>query len=237
MRQLIRKKSFHYSRIKAANPALDHRALNPAARNENFLVTLRQDRGTFKSGAKPQIISRAGFTMVEIVVMLAILTAISGLVLANFTGFNEGTALNRSARELALGIRKAQNMSLAVTRVGGQIPAGVGVYLSATGADSGKYFLFSDTGNLSFGPNPEEKIAGSEVRFERNVKIGQIKDQNNSSYTVANIIFTPPEATIGFSDSTGTPIPGEKLEIQLSVSGREQTKTLVIRTSGQVSIK
>jgi len=184
----------------------------------------------------------AGYTMVEMVVILAIITGISGIVLFSFTGLNEGASLNRSIRELALAIRRAQNMSLAVTQleVGSpptsQIPPAVGVRLSTQ--DPERYFLFADLApvdNRYTGVG--EKIGNTETLFERRVKINRIRGDGGSPHTTVHILFTAPEANITFSDDAGAVIPGEKIEIELISPSGDLVRTITVRLSGQISVK
>lgn len=180
--------------------------------------------------------------MVEMVVMLAIITAISSVVLFSFTGLNEGAALNRSVRELALAIRQAQNMSLAVTQleVGSpptkQIPPAVGLHLSL--AEPDRYFLFADlppADNKYSGP--AERIPGSSAVFERRVKISKIAAEGGSAKSLVHIIFSAPEANLALTDDLGASTLGEKVDIELVTPSGDLKRTLSVRISGQISIK
>ena len=185
-------------------------------------------------------LSLMGFTMIEVVVMLAIITLLSAVVLFNFTGFNEGAFLNRYVRELSLAIRKAQNMSLAVTQIiiGNppvpQTPPAIGLQLIKS---QSSYFLFADLNprDNKYTDNGE-KIGGDE-KFERNIKINNITDENGVSYDSINIIFTSPEANIIFSDVNGVDISNtiSVINIQLQTSSGQLTKTISVRSSGQIS--
>lgn len=183
-----------------------------------------------------------GYTMVEMVVLLAIVTAVSSVVLFSFTGLSEGTALTRSARELALAIRQAQNMSLAVTQltVGSpptaQIPPAVGIRLSIS--EPNTYFLFAD---LPVGDNRysglSEIVPGTQITFERRVKINRIIDESGNAKSLAHIIFAAPEATMLITDANGSSSLGEKIDIELTGPSGTLKRTIMVRISGQVSIK
>lgn len=188
-----------------------------------------------------------GFTIVEIVVMLAIITAVSAITLVSFSGLHEGAALNRGARELGLAIRRAQNMSFAITRIDTQtgpvIPPAVGVRLSA---GSPNYFLFADivedyrySTELGAGL-VDAKVTGTDVAFEGGVKVGSLTayDDLGSPHTasLAHVLFIAPEAVVMFTDADGNSL-GEVLEIRLVSGSGQLQKTIVVRTSGQVSIK
>lgn len=184
--------------------------------------------------------------MVEVVVIMMIMVTISGMVLASFTGLHEGTALNRGARELALAIRKVQNTSLAVTQVatraGPKIPPAVGIRLTQ-GAPI--YVLFADmtrdnkydTSVLT--DDPDAKIGDDQI-FEGGVKVSALTyfDVLNTPRTtaVAHIVFAAPEAAVFIADQDGAAL-GDTLQIELTAPAGRLTKTVVVRTSGQVSIR
>ncbi len=184
--------------------------------------------------------------MVEVVVMMMIIVTISGMVLASFTGLHEGAALNRGARELALAIRKMQNTSLAVTQVetgrGPKIPSAVGIRLTR-GVST--FILFADltrdnkydTSVLS--DDPDAKI-GEDQMFEGGVIVKSLTYfdalDNPQTVEVAHIIFAAPEATVFIADQDGNTL-GDTLKIELVAGSGLLTKTVTVRTSGQVSIQ
>src|SRR3989344_5941766 len=177
-----------------------------------------------------------GFTMVEIVVMLSIITAISGIVLASFTGLNESSSTNRSSRELALAIRRAQNMSLAVTQIEAgspptsQIPPGIGVRLDST--DPTKYFLFADLAPANFKYNgTEEKITTTETIFERRVKINRMVGEAGQEYSTIHVVSPAPEATLFITNESGVAISGDKIDVELISPSGQLKKTVTIRVS------
>mgnify|MGYP001576208317 FL=1 len=178
--------------------------------------------------------------------MMMIIMVISGMVLVSFTGLHEGAALNRGARELALAIRRVQNTSLAVTQVdtraGPKTPPAVGIRL-AQGASI--YILFADlTRDNEYDPmvlsdDPDVKVGDDQI-FEGGVKIKSLiyLDALGSpqAVEVANIIFAAPEATVFIGDQDGVTL-GDTLKIELAAASGRLTKTVTVRTSGQVSIK
>lgn len=183
-----------------------------------------------------------GFTMIEVVVMLAIVAAISGAVLFSFGGLNEGGALNRSARELALSIRQAQNTSLTVKKINvgnpptTQIPQAVGLQLTR---QQNIYFLYADLDNptnYKYNSPPDGKIDNQDQSFLRNIQIDSLTDSGGSSYQTVNVVFVAPEASLYLTDSSGNSI-GNVLNIVLKAPTTGQTRTLIIRTSGQITVR
>ncbi|MEK7541898.1 MAG: hypothetical protein AAB533_03560, partial [Patescibacteria group bacterium] len=188
----------------------------------------------------------AGFTMVEVVVMMFIVTIISAVVLVSFTGLHEGAALNRSARELALALRMAQNMSFAVTQIetlaGPRIPPAVGIRF-VEGAET--YFSFGDF-------NRDNRYGEERAEDERDVRIaadlvleGGVSIKSVAHYDafgtrrtvpLMHIVFAAPEAAVAITGGNGENL-GDRGEIELVTRSGTLTKTVSVRTSGQVSIK
>lgn len=93
---------------------------------------------SFKPNQKA--ISQAGLTIVEMMVVLAIFTIVSTIILGNLPAFKNRLALDLLAEEVALVVRQAQVYGTA-TRVFGQQFPSYGVYLPIEG-DS--FVLFAD---------------------------------------------------------------------------------------------
>lgn len=189
---------------------------------------------------------RGGFTMVEVVVMMTIITIISAVVLVGFTGLHEGAALNRSARELALALRRAQNMSLAVTQIdtlaGPRIPPAVGMRF-AEGAET--YFSFADFnrdnqyGDERADDERDARIAGDAV-FEGGIRIRSLAYYDAFGQTrrvpIMHIVFAAPEAAMTITDEDGVSL-GDRAEVELVSRSGQLKKIIGARTSGQISIK
>ena len=182
--------------------------------------------------------------MVEVVVMLSIITIISAMVLFSFVGLSEGGALNRSARELALALRKTQDMALVVNQVEvgippvSQIPPAVGIKLSRGTSD---YKIFADLNPRDNKYTSANEDIGAPQALERNTRINAIYyyDAFGSRLPIAtaHIIFAAPEAAMSITDENGNPELGEKLEIELITPTGGATKTIMVRTNGQINIK
>lgn len=180
--------------------------------------------------------------MIEIVVILAIITALSVVVLFSFTGLNEGAAINRSARELALALRKSQNMSLSVTQITigtpplPRIPPAVGVLFVK---NQSSYFLFADLEPRDNKYTDISEKIGSDEIMDRNIKISSITDDKGTEYDSIHIIFVAPEAVVLLSDSNGTDLTKTitTINIKLITPSGQLNKTVSVRTSGQINIK
>jgi type II secretory pathway pseudopilin PulG len=192
-----------------------------------------------------------GFSITEMLVIIALITVISGVVLINFRGLNEGVALNRAAREMALNFRRAQNMALAVTYVnfGGSrlVPGATGLRFQTCPPATAclKYWLFGDLGNprndlYNSVPPPDEKI-GNDITLEHRIKISDITVYNGTVAVaipagIVHVLFLAPEAVVRITRNNGT-ILGDRIDITLQTLNGQTRKVVVRGTSGQISVR
>lgn len=89
----------------------------------------------------PSLVS--GFTLVELLIVLTIITVISGVVLLNQSSFNKTLVLTNTAYDVALTLRSAQVYGLGSRVTGTVTNAGYGVNFQKVNPNS--FILFSDT--------------------------------------------------------------------------------------------
>lgn len=182
--------------------------------------------------------AREGVSIAEMTVALAILTIISMMVLANFSGIGSAAALERSAREMANNIRGAQINAISVRKIikFDQVPPAMGVHFNPA-LDPRAYGTFADlTASYDWKLQPAEVI---ETFFtDRKARINRLL-VNGTPVPVSartNIIFVSPEATMYIVDDATGGIVGDLLEIELmGISGR--IKSVIVRTTGQISVR
>lgn len=187
--------------------------------------------------SKKQKDLRAGMSVMEGLIVIAIVVSMSAQVLVSFTGLNDNAALQQAARDLALNLRTAQNMSVAVSVPFGfnQVPPITGIHITN---GSGSYALFADKSappDFIYNP-PTETI--QTFTFERNIIIDRVIIDDTiilSPAQQANITFVAPEATLYIVKGDGSFL-GDKMVIEL-LARSGQRKSLIIRTSGQISIR
>ena len=180
---------------------------------------------------------RDGMSVMEGLIVMAIVVSMSAQVLVSFTGLNDNASLQQAARDLALNLRTAQNMSIAVSLPFGfvQTPPITGIHITN---QSGSYALFGDKSippNFIYNP-PTETI--QTFKFERNIIINRviIDSVEAPSTQQENIAFVSPEATLYIvNDATGSSL-GDKMVIEL-LARSGQIKKVIVRTTGQISIQ
>lgn len=87
--------------------------------------------------------SSQGFTLVELLVVFAIIVTISGVVLTSQSSFNRTLVLANTAYDIALTLRSAETFGLGGRATGGTADAGYGVHFERGAA--GSFILFADT--------------------------------------------------------------------------------------------
>lgn len=86
-----------------------------------------------------------GFTLVEMLVVLAIIVIVTGVVINGQSSYNRSLILTDTAYTVAYSVRQAQSLGLASRSISSVSNAGYGVRFSGTTG----YVIFGDTGGTS----------------------------------------------------------------------------------------
>lgn len=186
------------------------------------------ERRVFRAGA--------GFTMVEVVIMFAIVAIVASIVLVSFPSISGNINVQRTAQRFALSLRQAQSQALAVRVVEGQsgpvVPTAVGVYLTTTLPTT--YIFFADM-NLNRRYDSGSDIIIESVVMERGVRLIELLDESSGSQSVVNIVFTTPTAEATIYNASGSIGQSARARFQ-AVSGG-LVRSVVARTSGQIAVE
>ncbi len=181
---------------------------------------------------------RQGFTIIELVVTISILVVVTTLIFANQPKFRENISLKKTAQEIALAIRQAQAYGLGVRefQLGSNKYPGYGVHFNIASLDS--FILFADL--------DEDNVYDETLE---NVESFKIQTGEKLSSLCANIKTSPP-GTCGFNTmdivfSRPNPLVSLRsgvssfsdVEIKMLSSRGQQIKTIVILSSGQISVE
>ncbi|MBU6415027.1 prepilin-type N-terminal cleavage/methylation domain-containing protein [Patescibacteria group bacterium] len=186
-----------------------------------------------------------GFTVIEMVIVLGIITAIAGVVLVSFPALNENIYLQKNAQDVSLLIRKAQGRAFAqgVAQSGtcaGRVPSGYGVQLKL---NSASYVLFADC------DGDKKLTSGEEIQtqfFDDSLVVSQFTDLNGTPYSgypkidvVFSFAFANPinAMNIALVDGSNIPSAVNGLKIILQTPRTNLTKTILIVNTGQISIQ
>jgi prepilin-type N-terminal cleavage/methylation domain-containing protein len=178
-----------------------------------------------------------GFTLIELMVTMSIVTVIMSVVLFSYSKFIDRLALNSATQEMAIAIRQAQSYGLNVKEAaagGGQFASAYGIFVDPQN-DPTHYTIFVDTfanktydaGAGACGTSTTECV--EKVTIRDGVQITKICDAygscfNNSSGKSVSITFLRPNpnADINLTDAAGN-----------IVSGGSESSVAIILTSPQ----
>lgn len=170
-----------------------------------------------------------GFTLIESLVVLAIIIILTGIVVFNINSEYQNSALFRSAQNLSLNLRQAQNYALSSKTFGSwDIPCGWGVHFN--GVDSTNYIIFAD---LALNQNCSDRdflraIDGSEdfetINFESGIKVSIL------SGGLSDVVFTPPDPIVTFT-------PAQISASITLINKNSTTRVITVNKAGSISLQ
>ncbi len=190
----------------------------------------------------PRRKGKKGFSVVEALVSIGIVTLIMSSVLFNYSSFNDNLALSSAGQELAVIVRQAQTYGLTVKEVssgGGNFNSAYGVYFDKD--DVGNYYLFVDLDGDKKYDSPQELVEKFTLR--NGIKVSNLCDESSCppspSVRMMDITFLRPnpDASINFTNNGGSIVVGPSLTGKvILISPREKTLTVTVESTGQVLV-
>jgi prepilin-type N-terminal cleavage/methylation domain-containing protein len=151
-----------------------------------------------------------GFTLIEMLLTLAILTLLAGLVLGYSRSAEKTNTLKRMADKLVSDLRRCQ--SLALSSEGG---TGWGIYINSQTS----YQIFRDKNN-------NHNFDNDEIISTENLETGiEFEDSISTS-----ILFFPPLAEVLVNGNNG-----QEAHIGLHLTGGTATRSITITSFGSIS--
>jgi prepilin-type N-terminal cleavage/methylation domain-containing protein len=136
--------------------------------------------------------SNKAFTLVELLVTIAIIGILTVTALVNYRFSNRQLALQRSTQKLSQDLRRAEELAISAKEFGGVIPYGYGVYFDLD--DAGHYIMFADSNNDQLYSGTNERVES--VALETSIVLTALDPVTlGSSLT---ILFMPPDPTVIF---------------------------------------
>lgn len=193
-----------------------------------------------------------GFTLVELLVTLAIATMLMTVNLFSYARFNDLLALTEAGQEIALAIRQSQTFGLnvkEVTRGGGVFTSGYGVYFDLN--DLTHFYFYVDSNangvyNAGSGCGSGSTECIQMYTFKNGISISQICDGNNNcppnpGFSVRNMSVSflrpNPDAIINFANNGATIMAiGNTGKIVL-ISPKGRTSTVTVENTGQIYVQ
>lgn len=186
-----------------------------------------------------------GFTLVELLVAIAIFTVMTALLVFKYAGFSEGMTLTNLAYDVALTLREAQSYGINVQDSGnlttgdkGQFNTMYGVYYYQ--ANFRQFILYADLDGAG-------RYTGKYIRINK-AKQGNIFENpcagtgpsNCNTYNILDVQYRRPDPTpkIYASGAPNQPLSGpfQYAEIRMKSQNGSYRK-VVIRSTGQISVE
>lgn len=161
--------------------------------------------------------SQKGFTIMELLVIIFVVTLLSALVLSSYRSGQNISVVNQAVQRFNADLRRAQNLALSGRAQGGTIPTGYGIYTSS----ATQYILFyNTTGSKVYVPGPSAESEEMETINLTEVQLAPVSQ---------NIYFTPPDPT--------TYINGVNSSLQAFAFSRGGvSKTVTVWASGRIDV-
>lgn len=168
-----------------------------------------------------------GFTLIEMLIVLAIIVIITGIVIFNTSFERQNSALLRSAQKLSLDLRRVQSFALSskIFKTSG-VPCGWGAHFNGVGSNS--YVIFAD---LALNQNCSDRdfvraTDGSEDFETINLESGITVSSLTSN--LSDIVFTPPDPIVTFT-------PAQTSAGVTLINKNSTTRTITVNKTGFIS--
>lgn len=183
-----------------------------------------------------------GFSVIELIMVVTIMTLITSVVLYNHARFSGGVLLENLAYEIALTVRQAQFFGINVREnlnVQGDFSSGYGVFFDKTTVPPNSSFIFfSDTNN-----DGKYNSGSGELLEQYNMAGGNIIEKicvdNDCSVEKLYITFKRPnpDAIIKTGGVVNCGVGCGTAQIYIGEPrGKSPDKIITVRSTGQISI-
>ena len=171
--------------------------------------------------------NQKSFTLVELLVVVAIIILLSAIILPDYRASVSQLTLARSAHKMAQDIRRAAEMAMSAKEWQGQIPSGgYGVHVNLSWQTY--YKLYADkNGNEKYDGAGEEVET---INLEKGVIIKGISPSSSS------INFKPPAPIVKIKSEAG--VESNSLTITLALEADlTKTRTIEVNKAGLIDVK
>lgn len=187
--------------------------------------------------------SKAGFSLVELLVSISILVIILAIILTRQSTFNSAVLLRGQAYEIALQVREVQlNAVGANTDGSGGFRSVLGVHINTASSSNGQYRVFRDADLDGFYDSGEE--FGQQGILDPRFEIRAIRSVGGDAISgnQLSIIFVRPNFDARFFDASANEVITPLIEIDVARRGVTGTDVGVVRTievsaTGQIAVQ
>lgn len=149
---------------------------------------------------------RFGFTLVELLFVIAISGILATIIFSNFSLEKDRSSLKTASRQLQSDLQAMQSKGQSGVLYNGNPTSGYGLYLDQTNPNNKSYILFADTTGATHVYNSGQDAIMLTRNLPTNITISSINPGNP-----ANIVFSAPNGTAYLNASTSSPVINIKL--------------------------
>jgi prepilin-type N-terminal cleavage/methylation domain-containing protein len=215
-----------------------------------------QTSSTSHSSRGKKGVFELGFTLVELLVSVAIVTLIMTIVIVNQSRYSEATVLSNTVSSLALAAREAQVYGVSVREVSAgsnEFTAGYGLEFNLSGGTNDAYIGYADRGakNYMYDGDWSCPVGGlSECLYkttlQSNLVISAIcsidtSDNEDCTLSRAAVTFVRPDtdAHLALFSSSGFQLATTNIKaVRIKITSPSNvTRSVYMYTTGQISIQ
>ena len=197
---------------------------------------------------------KSGFTLVEMLVVVAIFTVISAVALFNQTKFSSDMVITNLAFEVALEMRQAQTYGIGVRGAsvsGSNFQYGYGVHFGG-GQDNKTFLLFADSGTIKYSYDSGDTLLDTfhlpggntiaEICYNQSSALPSgsgpgapdcFKNMTTHSLDIS-FVRPNPEAHTVLDGDTATPVAPVFIVLRSALG--DKCKTVQLYSTGQISV-
>lgn len=181
-------------------------------------------------------VNQKGFSILELLLVVAIVAIVPVVVVSNFPKARTQFALSAAAHAFSQTVRETQQMALSGGRYTDafgivQEVSGYGIYLDLTALGNATYIQYADTGNGRYDASDYIIKKIPVAADEPGIVIGKLE---NAILGKASVYFAVPKAEITMTGLENDTVP---LRVRFAATSHSATKQVIIHHSGLVEVK
>jgi prepilin-type N-terminal cleavage/methylation domain-containing protein len=165
-----------------------------------------------------RVSNRRGFTLIELIISVAIITLLSAVLFINFSNQNRRASVRQAATQIALDLQKMYSKAQAGLEQGGATQLGYGLSLQTT---QGSYSQFFDTTAAADSVYTDATELLQFRNLPANIVISSIQLKPRVGPTVnvsrADVLYKVPGATLSAKAGNPTPLSTTTSRIIITV--------------------